>query len=280
MNALALQQQALLAALFERPGSGAAAQAREALDALLTPHTGRGLMAYQANGHALAERSLHAAFPVIAALIGQDNFAPLARELWHHHPPAHGDLARWGDTLPAFLQDHPQLADLPWLADVARVEWALHQAAGAPDEDTDLAGFARLTGEDPQGLTLALAPGTAVFTSRWPVASLVTAHRDGQPGLAEVAERLRAGVGEAAVVWRQGLRPCVAGCSPAVAALLGALLQGLPLPDALNATAGDDAFDLSAWLAEAVQRGLVIGVADARHTAPSLSHTTPIEETP
>lgn len=280
MNMLARQQQALLAALFERPGSGAAAQAREALDALLTPHTGRGLMAYQANGHALAERSLQAAFPVIATLIGHENFAPLARELWHRHPPGHGDLARWGDTLPAFLQHHPQLVDLPWLADVARVEWALHQAAGAPDEDTDLAGFARLTSEDPQGLTLALAPGTAVFTSPWPVASLVTAHRDDHPDLAEVAERLQAGVGEAAVVWRQGLRPCVAGCSPAVAALLGALLQGQPLPDALNAAADDNAFDLSTWLAEAVQRGLVIGVADARLTSPSLSHTTPTEETP
>ena len=57
-------------------------------------------------------------------------------------------------------------------------------------------------------------------------------------------------------------------------------MQGLPLPDALNTTAGDDAFDLSAWLAEAVQRGLVIGVADARLTAPSLSHTIPTEETP
>lgn len=280
MNALARQQEALLAALFERPGSGAAAQARETLDAWLAPHTGRGLMAYQANGHALAERSLPAAYPVIAELIGSENCAPLARELWHRHPPARGDLAHWGDALPAFLQDHPQLADLPYLTDVARVEWALHQAAGAPDADTDLASFARLTSEDPQGLTLALAPGTAVFTSPWPVASLITAHRDGQPSLAEVGERLQAGVGEAAVVWRQGLRPCVAGCSLAVAALLGALLQGQPLPDALNATAGDDAFDLSTWLAEAVQHGLVIGVADTRRTTPFLSHTTPTEEAP
>lgn len=280
MSALALQQQALLAALFERPGSAAAAQARETLDSWLAPHTGRGLMAYQANGHALAERSLQAAYPVIAALIGHENFAPLARELWHRHPPARGDLARWGDALPAFLRGHPQLTDLPWLADVARVEWALHRAAGAPDARADLVSFARLTSEDPQGLTLALAPGTAVFTSPWPVASLITAHRDGQPGLAEVGERLRAGVGEAAVVWRQGLRPGVAGCSPAVAALLGALLQGQPLPDALSATTDDDTFGLTTWLAEAVQHGLVIGVADARHAPPFLPHTTPTEETP
>jgi hypothetical protein len=279
MSALALQQQALLATLFERPGSAALAQAREALDTLLTPHTGRGLRAYQANGHALAERSLQAAYPVIAELIGHENFDPLARELWHSHPPERGDLAHWGDALPDFLQAHEQLAGLPYLADVARVEWALHLAAGAPDAPTDAASFARLANEDLQHLTLVLAPGTAVFTSRWPVASLITAHRDGQPDLVEVSARLRDGLGESALVWRQGLRPRVAGCPAPVAQLLGALLRGLPLPGAWNAIASDEPFDLSTWLAEAVQQGLVIGVADALPTVPS--HTTaPLEETP
>lgn len=279
MNALALQQQALLDALFQRPGGSTAAPAGQTLDPLLTPPTGRGLAAYRSNGHALAERSLHAAYPVIAELIGQENFAPLARELWHGHPPQRGDLAHWGDALPAFLQVNEQLASLPYLADVARVEWALHQAAGAPDAPTDAASFARLADEDPQHLTLALAPGTAVFTSRWPVASLITAHRDGQPGLVELGERLRGGLGESALVWRQGLRPCVTGCTAPVAQLLGALLRGLPLPGALNAIANDEPFDLSIWLAEAVQQGLVIGVADALPPVPS-HITEPLEETP
>ncbi|MCV0439348.1 MAG: DNA-binding domain-containing protein [Hydrogenophaga sp.] len=279
MNTLALQQQALLDALFQRPGGEGAARARQTLDAWLAPHAGRGLAAYQANGHALAERSLMAAYPVITQLIGQENMAPLARALWHRHPPVRGDLAHWGEALPLFLQHEEQLAHLPWLADVARIEWALHQAGGAPDAQTDAGSFARLADEDPQGLTLALAPGTAVFTSTWPVASLVTAHREGQPRLDEVARRLRDGVGESAVVWRQGMRPCAAGCTAAAAIWLGALLQGGPVPDALNrATACDDAFDLSAWLAQAVQQGLVVGVVDAR--APLPSHTPTTEEAP
>ena len=279
MSPLLKQQQALLAALFLRPGEAAAALARQTLDGLLEPRRGRGLMAYQAHGHALAERSLQAAYPVIAALIAHENFAPLARELWHRHPPTRGDLSHWGDALPGFLQHHEQLTDLPYLADVARVEWALHQAAGAPDVPADLASFARITHEDPQRLTLLLAPGTAVFNSRWPVASLVTAHRDRQPSLEAAGERLRLRVGESAVVWRHGLRPCVAGCPGADAAWLGALMQGMCLPDALNAAAHrDDAFDLSAWLNNAVQQGLVVGVVDVR-TSPLLSHTTPTEET-
>lgn len=266
MSALAQQQQALLEALFTSPGTHAA------LDAWLEPNTGRGLMAYRANGHALAERSLRATYPVMAELLGDENLAPLARELWHQHPPTRGDLAQWGDALPGFLQRHEQLTDLPYLADVAHLEWALHRAAGEPDAGLDTASFARLSSEDPQHLALRLAPGTSVFTSRWPVASLVAAHRpgegDGQPSLQEAAERLRDGVGESAVVWRRGLRPCMRACTRAEATLLRATLRGDSLPDALNAiaTQGDD-IDLATWLAEAVQQGLLLGVIDTRPPA-------------
>ncbi|MGE4238727.1 putative DNA-binding domain-containing protein, partial [Hydrogenophaga sp.] len=250
VNTLALQQQALLDTLFQRPGSDGAARARQALDTWLVPHNGRGLAAYQSNGHALAERTLQAAYPVITAMLGEQNLAPLARQLWHRQPPVRGDLAHWGGAFASCLEHEEQLAHLPWLADVARVEWALHGASGASDAQTDAGSFARLANEDPQGLTLALAPGAAVFTSAWPIASLVTAHREGQPDLDAAADRLRNGVGESAVVWRQGLRPCVAGCTAAEARWLGALLQGWPVPDALTqATACDDSCDLSTWLA-------------------------------
>lgn len=261
MNALALQQQALLDALFARPGSTGATAALQQLHGLLKPPAARGLMAYQANGHALAERSLLAACPVIAQLIGAENFNSLARDLWHSHPPVRGDLARWGDALPAFLATNQQLVDVPYLADVARVEWALHRAAGAPDADTDLPSFARLSTEDPQTLTLALAPGTAVIHSAWPVVSLITSHTEGHPGLDDVGRRVRDREGETAVVWRQGFRPCVATCPPSAAGVLQALLAGVCLSDALSPV--DTDFDFSRWLTGAVHSGLVIGVASA-----------------
>jgi Putative DNA-binding domain len=272
MNTLALQQQALLDALFARPGSGGAMSALLQLHALLKPQSARGLMAYQANGHALAERSLLAAFPVIAQLIGLENFDALARDLWHSHPPLHGDVARWGDALPAFLAANEQLIDVPYLADVARVEWALHSAAGAPDAQTDLQSFARLSTEDPDGLTLVVAPGTAVITSPWPVASLITSHTENQPSLDEAGRRVRSRTSETALVWRQGFRPCISPCSPEAAGVLLALLNGEPLPEAL-AQGGSD-FDFSDWLTSSVQSGLVIGVASA------MARQQPTEETP
>jgi hypothetical protein len=253
MNALAQQQQALLGTLLALPGSAQAADAVTALRARVHSPWARGLAAYQANGHDLAERSLRAAYPVVAALVGGDSFATMACELWHRHPPVRGDLACWGDALPAFVDHNPQLADVPYLADVARVEWALHRAAGAPDAGADPASFALLTQADPATFTLRLAPGTAVITSDWPVASLVTAHLHEDPSLAVAAGRVQARAAECARVWRQGLRPRIAACTRAEAALLQAVVRGRSLLASLNeALAVDAGFDLGQWLPDAV----------------------------
>jgi hypothetical protein len=267
ISALQAQQQTLVNALFAQPGDAAAGQA-------LWPHldTGsaqsrRGLQAYQANGHALSERSLRAAFPVVDLMIGGNSFNALARDLWHRHPPERGDLAQWGETLPAFLASNGQLADVPYLADVAKVEWALHCAASAADAPSDPASFARLSSEDPEMLTLALAPGTVVISSPFPVASLVLAHRNENPSLKEAARRLQQGRAESAVVWRRGLKPQIAQCSGVAATLLRCLLQGRDLNRAIDTALGcnlpdTEAFDFSAWLTQAVTSNLVIGVHD------------------
>jgi hypothetical protein len=268
-HGLAAQQEALLHALFGPSGGNQAT----------TPwHNGhaqnlRGLQAYQSNGHALAERSLRATYPVLAMMLGEANLAGLARAFWHRHPPTRGDMAHWGDALPDFLAARADLADMPYLADVARVEWALHTAASAVDATPDPASFARLTDPDAAGLTLTLAPGTALIDSPHPVVSLVQSHRHGMPSLADAAQRLREAVPESALVWRQGFRPCVAQARPVEAALLRGLLQGQDLSAALDAalaTALDDTqtFDFSLWLADAVRTGLVTGVPEPKAEAP------------
>lgn len=274
---LASRQAMLLQTLFAGPGEPVTADLLAELADAGHPQTVRGLAAYRRNGHAAAERALRAAYPVIAALIGDENFAPLARELWHHHPPLRGDLAQWGDALPAFLDQHAQLAQAPYLGDVARAEWALHRAGSAANATPDLPSFARLTQEDPQGLGLTLAPGTAVIASHYPVASLVTAHLYDSPSLDEAARRLRAGCAEQAVVWRRGLRPCLGPIAPHAGKLLTALLSGADLPAALDAaceTPAPDTFDFGAWLTQAVTDGLVLGVHELPSHAPLPSTST------
>lgn len=262
MNTALLQQQSLLLqALFG--GSG-----HHDLHACLLAHQAqRGLQAYQANGMALAERALTAAYPSVAQLIGDESFASLAHHFWRQYPPLRGDMGEWGSELADFLEATPQLADEPFLGDVARIEWALHRAGTALDAVPDLPSFALLA--ESSSATLVLSAGVAMFQSQYPVVSLVNAHITGEPSLAEAAALLQSGVAEYALVWRQGFKPRVRNSSTAEHALVQALQAGLTLEKALDAAAeapAADAFDFNDWLRHAVQTGLVIAARTQPHS--------------
>jgi Putative DNA-binding domain len=218
----------------------------------------RGLAAYRANAHASAERALLAAYPVLAQLMGTENFAYLARDFWHQRPPKRGDLAQWGSALPQFLTASAQLADTPYLADVAAIEWALHVCANAADAQPDLASFAALTQHAPDALTLRLAPGTQVLRSAYPAAAITLAHL-GQGTLDEAAAMLRAGLAHHALVWRQGYAPRLRVLAEPELAFVDALCAGHSLAQALNMASAD--FDFSIWLPAQVLCGLLLGVA-------------------
>ncbi|WP_341917303.1 putative DNA-binding domain-containing protein [Polaromonas sp. YR568] len=223
----------------------------------------RGLLVYRANGHALAERALAAAYPVLFQFMGEENFAMLARHFWSAHPPSRGDMACWGEDLAGFVDAAPQLADEPCLGDVARLEWLMHATATAADVEADFPSFALLASEDAAPLSLALGAGVALLASASPVVSIVNAHLLGQPSLQEAGQRLAAGCAEHALVWRQGFKPCVRPSSAAEHKLIETLLAGRALAEALDGVdrLGEEAaaFDFNIWLAAAVQTGLVCG---------------------
>lgn len=257
MSTLAEQQAALLAALFDWPAQDAAARLG-ALARGVGSRPGRGLKVYQANGHFLAERALGAAYPVLVQLLGSDSFADLARALWHAQPPQSGDVAQWGAGLADFVQASAQLQSEPYLADVARAEWALHRASTAADGQADVATLALLTTEDAAQLVLRLAPGWAALPSRYPLASLLLAHREGSPSLEAVGQALQQGVAEDVLVWRAGLQPRLRQALPGECALLHGLQAGLALQPALDAA---PALDFSRWLPLAVHSGLLLAVS-------------------
>ena len=219
----------------------------------------RGLQAYQANAGALAERALAAAYPTIAQLVGAESFAGLARACWAAEAPLRGDVAEWGGTLPDFVAAAPQLSGEPYLADVARVDWAVHVAERAADQPEAASGLQRLAGDDPSRLRLRLRAGTALVTSPYPVATIWLAHRsDDADRFAPVRSAFAEGRGENALVRRVGWRAEVALLTPADAAFAAALLAGATLDAALHeAGAG---FDFENWLVGALRSGLLTAV--------------------
>ena len=80
------------------------------------------------NGDALAEM-----YPTIRRLVGHETFRSLASRYVRTHPPEFRTLLLYGDHFPGFLDSIPELSRLPYLSDVARLEFAWTCAYHAPD---------------------------------------------------------------------------------------------------------------------------------------------------
>lgn len=262
----ARRQQLLLAALWRQaPDDALAGWLRD-----VPARAARGLAAYRINGAAGAERALQASYPAVALAIGDEALAALARRLWRTDPPTHGDLALWGGGLAALVEAEAPLADWPWLADLARLDWAVHRAEAAadgPDGGGLPPGLALLGEPGAENCRVALRPGTAVLRSRWPLVDLWRAHVRPGDAAADPADAVQAalacGQPQCALVRRDGWRADVEPLSPADAAFTAALLGGAVLGEALSCAAAVDApppFAFEDWLLRAVQQRWITAV--------------------
>ena len=81
----------------------------------------------------------------------------MAEKFVASHPPNHGWLSAYGADFPDFVAQYRPAADLGYLADVARIEWARVRAANAPDTPAlDLLALARMDSEALESLPLNL----------------------------------------------------------------------------------------------------------------------------
>ena len=245
----AQRQQRLLAALWRGSES-------DALADLVRDPAGRAqqaLQVYRANAGASAERALAASFPTVRQLLGETSFAAMARAYWHHRPPRRGDLAWLGERLPEFIAADAQLADVPYLADMARLEWALACAEAAADAEPELQTLSRLADADASTLRIELMPGVAVVASAHPIVTIHAAHRDGgKAAFAAACAAIDHARAETALVWRVGWHARCAALDAADARFTAQVLAGRSLGEALAAAPGND---FQRWLVCAVEDG-------------------------
>ena len=201
------------------------------------------LALYRSNLHAAWEKSLTNAFPVVHALVGAEFFGGLARAYGRACPSASGDLNRFGALFAGFVAAFEPARALPYLGDVAALEWAVHCAHSAPDA----AALARerMAVISPQVLLtsrFALHPACRWIESRFPIASIWRAH---QPQAAiELPESLDRA--ECALIVRPGWRAEVVESSGAEVAALEQLRAGVDMDGAIGAAmAADCAFDFA-----------------------------------
>ena len=87
-----------------------------------------GVSVYRSNAFGNWAQALAGAYPIARKVVGADFFEGLAREYARAYPSASGDLNEYGAHLAEFVAAFPHTQDLPYLPDVARMEWLAHRA--------------------------------------------------------------------------------------------------------------------------------------------------------
>lgn len=172
-------------------------------------------------------------FPALRRVVGGAIFASLAREFIDTAPPRHPLLSTYGHGFPAFVASHPLAASLPYLQDLARVEWARQESYLAAD--APLLDAASLNIADPDSLSLLalrLHPATRVVTSPFPVHTI---WRLNQPDVDDKdIPSVDMTVAEHVIITRPNMEVVTRAISLADAALVRAVMGGARLGAAVE----------------------------------------------
>ncbi len=260
-----------LAALERAFAAALTARSVEAAD--VTPFAGPAvrtrarLRLYRGNVQVNARHALANAHPVCARLVGDDFFDGLAYEYAARTPSRSGDLNEYGAGFAGFLAAFPPVSEqVPYLPDVAQLEWLVHlahYAADAPPFDAEV--LAGIPVAHLGQARILLAPATALVESRWPVATIWRAHVVDDVDVPEVD--LASGA-ERALVFRPHYRVEVVALDVGAHAFLAAVLAQGTIGTAFErARAADPAFDLRSalqrWVADGVIADAIVPVARA-----------------
>jgi hypothetical protein len=206
-------------------------------------------------------------FPVVEKIVGDEFFAAMARLFVMAQPPRSPLLASYGDAFPAFLAAFEPAGELPYLADVARLEAARTRAYHAADATpVGAEDFATLDSRFADDIRIEMHSSVEIVRSAFPIVT-IWAMNSGERELGTI-ENWR---GEDALVARPELDVQIRALPPGGAAFLLALAAGHPLGEAVEAALADDpAFDLAGNLAGLIGAGLArkITVPDSKSAQP------------
>lgn len=251
MSTEAAYQNALLAALFGGQSS---------LVGVDDATAAQGLAIYQNNGALNAIRALSLMFPSVHALLGEDDFAGLARLYWRARPPTRGDWSQYGVDFGSWVADQNPggvVTQLPFLPDLLRLDDALTRCQDAPDATADLSTLALLEG-DPAQLRLVLHPSVNVLSSAYDLVDYRKAILDSSaPESAAMLTPTGQQTKHIQIV-RQGWRAVATRVDDAHAIFVRKCLSGATLLQAHEAACAADAlFDAGQWLSQAITAQLI-----------------------
>jgi hypothetical protein len=224
-------------------------------DGLVTPEgkpATRRFGIYRNNVAVSLVNALSEVFPTVQNLVGEEFFRAMAHEYVRAHPPQSRLLFEYGATFPAFLDGFEPAAELPFLADVARVERLWLDSFHAADvKPLDSGALARFPAERLSELRLAPHPATRLFAGAHAAVSIVSRDRSRLP-LDEV-DPFEA---ESGLITRPAFDPELRHLPVGGLDFVATLLTGGTLGEAAGAAlATDEHFNLPAAISAILEAG-------------------------
>lgn len=217
----------------------------------------RRVRVYRNNVFSSLTDALRACYPVIERLMGQECFAYIAESYIKRHPSRCGDLRAYGHRFPKHLSALPALVDFPYLADVARLEWARQEVYHTEESPPlDIASLANVAKTDYEFLRLHLNGASRLLRSNYPILRIWQVNQPDFAGDRTVA--LAAG-GMHLLIIRRDFSIDIEDIGTGEYAFLSALAKHHPLSRASDlALEQDSAFDLISTLQKHVSRRTLI----------------------
>jgi Putative DNA-binding domain len=213
------------------------------------------LQIYRNNTQLGLTEALRDGYPVVSKLVGKDFFNQLARSFIRCFPPKAGCLLSFGSEFADFIGGYQLAAGLPYLPDVARLEWYRHEAFH--EADVCALDITSLVGVNPDcygELGFTLHPTARLHTSEYPVLAIWQTNQEGYEG--DVTVNLAEG-GCQLLVYRPGLDIEIVALTEAEYQFLRLLDTGLTLTQAVEeVTLNDNAFNLLPVLQHWLAKGL------------------------
>ncbi|MBI3144891.1 MAG: putative DNA-binding domain-containing protein [Pseudogulbenkiania sp.] len=199
--------------------------------------------------------ALKTSYPSVLCLVGADCFDGAAARYIAAVPSRSGNLQDFGEAFPDFLATMPETVELPYLADVARLEWARQESYLAAEARPIAPECLTSLGEEGlAGSVFALHPSVRLIDSHYPVLDIWRFCQEENHDYLRLGEH-----GQAVLVWRKGTQIVMQAISSSSCQFITGLLAGMPLGAAIgSAGAHDPRFDLSVNLHLLLQNDLLV----------------------
>ncbi|MGH8307038.1 MAG: HvfC/BufC family peptide modification chaperone [Gammaproteobacteria bacterium] len=189
--------------------------------------------------------ALRTAYPAVLKLVGEGFFDGVAARYIRDYPSDSGNLQDFGAAFPECLAAIPEAATLPYLADVARLEWVRQQAYLAADsQPLESNALAAVPDDKQDTLCLTPHPSVRLLESPYPILDIWGFCQQ------DNGERLVLGdTGQRVLVWRAETQIAMQVLTHVQYVFLKSFLDGQILADAhTSATRIEPGFDMGVCL--------------------------------